>query len=254
MPKFSHYSVGDKNYGDNFASAWSAAEEAHGTLTRNWLVNDNWSLNLSLLPVASEIQQQQKFIKLNKAQVGELRNQLKAALDPNQSPNGKLCDDFLRETIKNLPGSYKAGKNIMDIFERYATSRRGFFYVTNSYYGQNKRRAELRNAEIRLDFAHIKTRERNGFGFPSGPDDLVLELIHELLHGVGRGNDPDGDGLYNHEEMGRALIRAGATFNLFSEIKNNVPKAGEDILRKACSGSKGWNTNNTPLDNLLKQN
>ena len=57
VPKLSHYSVGDKNYGNNFASAWAQASEVHGTLTRNWLVSDNWSLDWSLLPAAEKVQQ-----------------------------------------------------------------------------------------------------------------------------------------------------------------------------------------------------
>ena len=250
VPKFSHYSVGDKNYGDNFGKAWGQAAETHGTLTRNWLVNDSWSLNLSLFPAVSEIQQQQKFIKLNKAQVGEMRNQLKAALDPNQSPNGKLCDDFLREAIKQLPGRIKAGKDIMAVFEKYAASRRGFFYAPGTVGGENISSALSKSPEIRFDFKNIKARLYNSAGFPNSPEELVFELIHELLHGAGKG-DQENNGRYDHEQIGEALIKAGAKYGLSSQLGSKYARA-EDITRKACGGSKGWNTDNTSLNDLIK--
>ena len=72
VPKFSHYSVGDKNYGDNFGEAWGQAAETHGTLTRNWIVNDNWALNLSLIPH----EQQQPTTQQEKVNIISLRSEM----------------------------------------------------------------------------------------------------------------------------------------------------------------------------------
>jgi hypothetical protein len=188
-------------------------------------------------------------IKLTNAQVNEMRNQLAEAVSP-KSKNGDLCNKFLSQTIKNLPGKIKAGNTILNIFDKYAASKRGFYYAPGTGFGASISSALSRNPEIRLDFKNIKTQKFNSYGFSNSPEELVFELIHELLHGAGKG-DPAFGGTYDHKDMVKALIEAGTKYGLSSQF-DGIYKKGEDITRQACKGSKGWDSNNTPLDALLK--
>ena len=216
VPKLSHYSVGDKNYGDNFGEAWGQAAETHGTLTRNWIVNDNWSLNLSLIPAANKTQQQKGSFTLvfhnEVKKEGELlRSRLKDIIFDAKAQSDECTEAF--KAVGAVPiKDQLAGGNLFIVTESVFMDPNEDNYWADKEFGDLIREA-AQGSRSRLggflwrsgpitagDVTYPEVYKGKRYiglttsGMKNQPDWLSVIIIHALVHsgGVPPGPQPEG--------------------------------------------------------------
>lgn len=181
------------------------------------------------------------YRKMTEPEVNNLREQLVDALAVKNLPNGKTCNDFLTATLRHLRAPKIFRNNIMRMFERYANSKRGFRDGSIGF-ASTVSTANSSKPEIVFDLKGTQRdigRGINGSGRPAGRDELVLTLIHEMLHGAGNKTP-----LF-HPQMALGMYRSGLELGFLKEADKPSGKDDtdtfnkiEDWIKKACGRSR----------------
>ena len=192
VPKLSHYSVGDKNYGNDFGKAWSEAEETHGTLTRNWLVSDNWAFDWSLI----SRQQEKKPVNIVSLST-ETNTTVKKIIDiVRYAVDHKECADAFKAI--GIPSIWEQLDNLTIVTQGvFSSSQNDHHWTWNSDIGQ-KMRELFEKKPTTNDLSWIGEYEDTGRRFMGIADRAVAEkddnfdavVIHSFIHTGGKEGIP----------------------------------------------------------------
>lgn len=186
----------------------------------------------SLIANWNDISSSQADIRVTSDQVQQLRDLLKEG-----GEKGSKCKEFIAKAFANLNAK---AKNIESVFEEYARKRAIWDAPIGT--GQADKPASHPNARLRIDMRQSQS-------------ELLLTLVHELLHGAGTGASFSetviGESMYKaalamggvkEQEFFKgdaAKLRSpivGVREDERTRVEGQYYRAGEEALKAMCGG------------------